>query len=390
MRILNLKIISLFLIIWGASLFSQQSSEKVSLTLFWGNGCPHCEKERIFLNKLQSKYPFLEIKQYEVWANKDNLAILEEVSKKLKIKSTFLPITIIQDKHYIIGFQDEKSTGVEIEEAILKIHNLKPDKNGQNIYTNGEPTIPDYVTVPLFGEVKIKSLSLPLLTIVLGAIDGFNPCAMWVLIMLLSFLISINDRKKLIIYGGVFLLTSGAVYFMFMMAWLNLILFIGYIPIVKLIIGSVAIIGGAYYIKEFFKNKENVCKVTGSKQKKKITEKITYYIEKKGYWISILAIIVLAFFINLVEGICSAGIPAVYTQVLAMSSLSPLAYYLYILLYLFVFLLGSIIVFSIAVLSLKLSNFTTSIGHYFHLIGGVVLLIIGTLLIFKPQWLMLG
>ena len=385
------KIIFLFLMLWGFTLFSQECSGKVSLILFWGKGCPHCEKEKIFLNALQAKYSFLEVKEYEVWENKENQKLLEEISAKLNIKSTSLPITVIQNKHYIIGFLNEFSSGKEIENAILKAHLKTTEKTeGKTLQTNGQTDLPDVVKVPLIGEIKVKNLSLPLLTIVLGAIDGFNPCAMWVLLMLLSFLIAINDRKKLITYGGLFILTSGVVYFMFMMAWLNLILFIGYIPIVKIIIGLVAIIGGIYYVREFFVNKDSTCKVTGSKQKKKITEKITYYIQNKGFWISSIAIIVLAFFINLVEGICSAGIPAVYTQVLALSNLSPFSYYMYILLYLFVFLLGSIIVFLIAVLTLKLSNFTSSFSRNFHLIGGVVLLIIGLLLIFKPEWLMLG
>ncbi|MEI6243183.1 MAG: hypothetical protein WCP39_07270 [Chlamydiota bacterium] len=385
----NTKFVFIFfsLLIWSFSLFSQENSENVSLLFFWGKGCPHCEKEKIFLDKLQAKHAFLEVKQYEIWGNNENQRILQKISKDLKINSRSVPITIIQNKQYIIGFNDEETTGKDIEKAILDIHQkiLKKEK-----LSHGQGSLPTSITLPIFGEIQIKHFSLHLVTIVLGAIDGINPCAMWVLVMLLSFLIAINDRKKLILFGGIFILTSGLVYFMFMIAWLNLILFLGYIHMVKIIIGSVAILGGAFYIREFFVNKENVCKVTGSKQKKRISEKLSYVIEKKGFWISALAIIVLAFFVNLIEGVCSAGIPAVYTQVLAMSSLPPIAYYSYILLYIFVFLLGSIIVFLIAVLSSRLTNFTNSFSRYSHLIGGSVLVALGILLLFKPEWLMLG
>lgn len=382
--------LSLLLIFKTGVLFSQET-EKVLVFLFWGHGCPHCEKEKKFLKKLEQKYSFVEVKNYEIWENKANQSFLESLSKDLNIKSISVPITIIQNKHTVMGFLDEDSTGKRIEKLILKEYykiakELPPPQDN----LNAAASIPEIVSLPVIGEINIKELSLPLITIILGALDGFNPCAMWVLVMLLSFLIAIRDRKKLIILGGIFILASGFVYFLFMVAWLNLILFIGYMFIVKIIIGSIAILGGGYYLKEYFTNKDGSCRVTGSKQKAQIASKLSYYLENKGFWISALAIIVLAFLVNLIELICSAGIPAVYTQILAMTPLSSLAYYLYILLYIFVFLLESIIVFIIAVFSLKLTNVTAKISRYTHLIGGIVLLIIGILLIFKPEWLMLG
>ena len=180
--------------------FAQDNKDKVTVYLFSGKGCPHCEKEKEFLKKLQNKYPYLEVKEFEVWENEENRKLLEKLSKELNINASFLPITIIGKKHFI-GFLDEKTSGRDIEKAIIFAY-----QNGyEDILIDAKPSkIPETIEVTFLGEIKIKNLSLPLLTIVLAAIDGFNPCAMWVLLMLISFLMAIQDRKKMVFLGSIF------------------------------------------------------------------------------------------------------------------------------------------------------------------------------------------
>lgn len=188
--------------------------------------------------------------------------------------------------------------------------------------------------------------------------------------------------------GSVFIFVSAFVYFMFMVAWLNFMIFFNYINWVKILVGAIAIFAGGYYLKQYFFNKENACEVTNSKYKKKITTLMQFLTEKKGLVLAVIGISMLAFLVNLLELVCSMGLPVIYTQILSLSSLSIFSYYLYILLYIFVFMLDDLIVFFIAVFSFHLLKLTTKYSRFSHLIGGVVLLVLGGLLIFKPNWLM--
>jgi hypothetical protein len=76
--------------------------------------------------------------------------------------------------------------------------------------------------------------------------------------------------------------------------------------------------------------------------------------------------------------------------VLAMNNLSTVNYYLYILLYILFFMIDDLIVFFVAMFTLKMTGITNKYARYSHLIGGAVMILIGILLIFKPEWLMFG
>lgn len=375
-----------------------------TLYFFYGNGCPHCAKEEKFFDStISQKYPQLEIKRFEVWGNRDNAAILSAVAKKMGITTSGVPVTIIGDKSFI-GYQSDSATGAEIERAIK---GYLADDNCQDYVAPilsdvqaGEPAcqatttalskLPGKISIPFLGEVDVKTMSLPVLTIVIGAIDGFNPCAMWVLIFLISLLLSMKDRKKMWILGSAFIITSGAVYFLFLAAWLNLFQFLGFVLFVRIAVAIVALASGAYHLKEFFSNKAGECEVVGSDGKKKTIERLKKIVSAQNFWLALGGIIVLAAAINLVELVCSAGLPAIYTQVLALSNLPWWQYYGYLLLYIFVFMFDDMLVFLIAMTTLKLKGVTSKYTRFSNVIGGVIMILVGLLLIFKPGWLMFG
>jgi cytochrome c biogenesis protein CcdA len=213
---------------------------------------------------------------------------------------------------------------------------------------------------------------------------------MWVLIFLISLLLGMKDKKRMWILGSAFIVASASVYFIFMAAWLNLILFLGFVVWVRLIIGIVSLIGGGYSFREFFKNKSNTCKVTSGEKEQKIFDKLKNIVRQNNFWLALGGIILLSFMVNLVELVCSAGLPAMFTQVLAMNNLSTVQYHLYILLYIFFFMLDDLIVFFIAMFTLKMSGLSSKYARYTNLIGGILMVIIGLLLIFKPEVLMFG
>ena len=384
----------IFASLFAATLFFTPNSfaAENKIIFFWAEGCPHCEAESRYLEKVSQNYPSLKIEKYEVSRNRENQQLLIDWSKKLNFDANGVPVTIIGDQ-YFLGYQegltDKKIetalgnlgyvTGVEGE--VCKIDEACEDENQANNQK---------IILPFIGEIETKNFSLPALSIIIGALDGFNPCAMWTLLFLISLLLGMKDKKRMWILGSAFIVASAAVYFVFMAAWLHLLLFIGLIATFRIIIGLVALGGGLYNLKDFWTNKEAACKVTGGEKRKATFEKIKRIIHERSFLLALLGIILLAFAVNLVELICSAGLPAVFTQILTMSDLPMWQYYLYILLYIFFFMIDDLIIFFIAMFTLQLTGITTKYTRISRLIGGILMLAIGLTLIFKPSWLMFG
>lgn len=392
----NLKkfLFSLIIVISLIFPLNVKALEKVRLYLFYSDTCPHCSAEREFLDKLENKYDYLQIHEYEI-TKEETKILLKKVFEKLDYSTTSYPFTVIGSK-YFKGYS--KSVSYDIEDTIRYYSTFRH----KDIVGEIEGFVDEFVGeedpkeslssnkyIPLLGEIDPKSISLPLVATILGFIDGFNPCAMWVLIFLITVLIGTKDRKKMWILGITFLLTSALIYLLFMVAWLNVALKVNQIRWLQLIVASIALIAGAYNLRSYFKTKnDNGCNVVESNNRKKIFYRIQKFAKEKSFFLSIIGIMGLAITVNLIELACSAGLPLLFTQILALNNLSNLMYALNIIIYIFFFLIDDLIIFIIAMFTFKVTGISTKYTKYFHLIGGIIMLLIATLMIFKPSILM--
>ncbi len=236
----------------------------------------------------------------------------------------------------------------------------------------------------------MRTVSLPLISILIGAVDGFNPCAMWVLLFLITMLFNMKDKKKMWILGITFLVTSALIYLLFMLAWLKVAVSFTSTKIIRLLIALVALIGGTINIRSYIKNKnkDDGCEVVDEKKRKKTIAKIKSIVSEKSFILAMIGIITLAISVNFIELACSAGLPLIFTQILALNDLNGFQYGFYMFLYILFFLLDDIIIFVIAMLTLNIKGISSKYGKYSHLIGGIIMVLIGLLMIFKPEWLM--
>ncbi len=361
--------------------------QKLPVYLFWGDGCPHCHAEKIFLNKIKADYPQIEFKEYEVYKNRDNLKLFKQFAEEKGINVKGVPMTFIGD-NVITGFDNEDNIGQQIRRA-LDIYLIK-NKLKKQSYT---PTDSQQVAInkklhhPLLGKLNLNKLSIPVLTAVLGTLDGFNPCSMWALVVLITLLINTGSRKKMWLVGWIFILASSLSYFLFLAAWLNTFLIIGYLKLVRWAIGSLAIGVGIYFLYDAYKKrkqKQLTCEVTNEETKNKIIQRLEKTLAKKSLWGVIVGVIAIAFSVNLIELMCSAGIPAIYTQILSQNHLPRLSYYLYLVGYDFFYMLDDMIVLIIAGLTWKLLVGTEKYTKYSHIIGGILILILGIIMIINP------
>ena len=373
---------------------SISAKEKVDLYLFHSETCMHCQAEREYLKELESEYDNLKIHLYEVDSHKDNLEKMIKVKEKLKIDSPNVPFTVIGN-YYYIGFSD--SIGDGIKELVEKYTNEKQINMVKPILEDKE--VPDIEmlngeikTINVFGKkINPAKLSLPVLSIVLGAIDGFNPCAMWVLIFLISMLFNMKDRKKMWCLGITFLVTSAVVYLLFMFAWLGITTtLLTRVSWFRILIALVALIGAFINLKSFYKSIKTGtgCEVVDNNKRKNIMTKIRKITAEKSFILALIGVMILAASVNIIELACSAGIPVLFTNVLALNNLTKFETTMYVYLYTLFFLIDDIIVFVIAMLTLNIKAISTRYTKYSHLIGGILMLIIGLLMLFKPNWLM--
>ena len=346
------------------------NDEEIVIDFFYGVTCPHCAAEKVFLDDLQNRYPDVTINAYEVFENKDNLVLLKEKAKELGVEVNGVPFLVIGDQ-YFIGYS-EGYTDQKIEEALLGIVN-----EGSMI-----------LDLPFLGKIDVKTLSLPVLTIILGVIDGFNPCAMWVLLFLISLLISVKDRKRLWVLGITFIAASAIMYYFFMAAWLNVTMYLQATIWLRIAVALVALGGGSYNLFKAIKQKGDGCEVVNDERRDKIFTKIRNFTSENSYWLAILGMIGLAITINMIELLCSAGLPVIYTQILTMNELPSISYYLYLGGYVLFFMLDDMIVFGTAVLTMKLTGISTRFAKVTHIIGAILMIVIGILLIVDPGILM--
>jgi len=371
-RYLIISLIVLGIVIGFTSQGTPSPGGGFEVHFFYLPGCSHCEEQEPFNKKLENTYS-INITPHDATTPAGSALLSEMLEERGTQYEPDFPVTIFGNQVFG-GWESENTTGRAIEEALQQClaGNCPPP-------TGEEPR--DTIVLPLIGEIVLADYSLPALAVILGLVDGFNPCAMWVLVYLISLVATLRDRKRIWLIVGSFVLASGILYFLFMTAWLNAFLLIGYVKPVTIVIGLVALGGGILQVREVVKTKGAiVCEVTGEESRTKTMTRVQKIVSSPITVGTIIGIIVLAFAVNSVEFVCSAALPAVFTRVLSLASLTTLQHYGYILLYVLFFMLDDLVIFGIAAFAL-----TSSLGDrytkYSRPVGATILIVLGLLLL---------
>ncbi len=375
--IISLVILGVVLIVISQQAAERLPGEGFEVHFFYIDGCSSCEKQKPFNEELAARYPSISLYYHNAL---DEAALLRKMLDDRGIDRTPpVPVTIFENQVFM-DWDSEEITGTAIESALQQcLAGECPPPTGQ------EPG--SGIDIPVFGRIVFADYSLAALAVILGLVDGFNPCAMWVLVYLISLVATLKDRRRIWLIVGSFVLASGVLYFLLMTAWLNLFLLIGFLRPVTIVIGLVALGGGIWQIQEFIKARgEVVCEVTGEESRAKTMARMKKIVSSPITFATILGIIALAFVVNSIEFVCSAAIPMVFTQVLALSNLSTFRYYGYILLYVLFFMLDNLIIFGSAAVALT-SSLGVRYAKYSRPVGAAILIILGVLLLFAPRLL---
>ncbi len=344
-----------------------------NIEVFVRAGCPHCQAAKEFLAGLQRERPALSIALHDIEADPAARARLFALAGERGITPVGVPAFLLGTE-LLIGFSSAETTGREIRERLER----SPMPGGPEA---------EGVRTPWFGEVRVGTLGLPLFTLAIGLVDGFNPCSMWVLLFMLSLLAGLGDRTKMFLIGGTFVAIEGLAYFAFMAAWLNTFLLIGLSRLTEVILGGVGVLAGAVNIKDFWASKRGMSLGIPSAAKPGLYAGIRRILQADNMAAAIVATILFAVLVQAVELLCTAGLPALYTRILTMQSLDSWSYYGYLVLYNAAYMLDDVVVLAIGVVTISHYKLQEREGRWLKLLSGVVMAGLGAILLLHPQWL---
>ncbi len=398
----------------------QENDNKVVVYFFWGNGCPHCAQTGIFLDELQQQNPRLEVQSFEVWYDEENSKLLGMVAAGFGFEPQFVPTVFIGDRYWT-GFSDD--IAVDMKNTIEQ-YMSSGDPNTAAQYLNGavgaslpheaqateKPSVtatateapqqtptpeatetqpPNYqreVNLPLIGRVDLSHQSALITTLIIALVDGFNPCSIWVLSMLLSITLHSGSRKKVLLIGLVFLTVTAAVYALFISGLFTVFKVVRFMGWIQVVVALVAIFFASINIKDYFWYKEGLSFTIDDKNKPGIYKKIRRVMDAgDSFWGLVGGTIVLALGVSLVEFACTAGFPVMWTNLLNAQNVPTLTFVLLLIVYMLVYQLDEVGIFLVAVFSLKANKIEEKHGRILKLIGGVLMLSLAIVMLFKPS-----
>ena len=365
----------------------------VTFMLFWSTGCPHCAEERDeFLPYIQEKYPELEILSYNV-GEQDSIDVLLRAADELGFSPRAIPISVIGDEYYV-GYGSLSTSGKFIEGMVERAYAALEDNQTQINQTqinDTNQTAPSktIVEIPFIGKVDLEEImeemGIPLSTVVLGLLDGFNPCAFFVLTMLLSFLIYAKSRRKMLLIGLTFVFVSGFVYFLFMTMLFSAIRAINEIRIMAFVGGIIALSIGFINVKDFFFFKKGISLTISEDKKPKLYKRMRNILKSQTTIELLIGTIILAFIANSYELLCTLGLPIVYGNLLDAQQLGMFTSVMYVVLYNIFYILPLLIIVLMFVRSLGGKKMSEETGETLKAISGFMMLGFGVLLLTDPM-----
>ncbi len=387
---------------------TRPGKKQFTVYFFWGEGCPHCAEEKPFLEALQQRHPGMDIRSYEVWHDKQNAALLADLSRAYQNSLSGVPTTFV-DRKVFVGFTEQ--TGRQLAFAVercaeepcvdpldiltgtvtLKAPDRKGPAESKPLSVSRAAASPHaedaVIELPLLGSVDTTATSLPLITVIIAGMDSFNPCAFFVLLSLLGLMVHARSRNRMLFVGGVFVFFSGFIYFLFMAAWLNLFLVMGQVALITRIAGGLSLVIAVINIKDFFLFKKGVSLTIPDSAKPKLFDRMRRLIHASSFLPLLLGTTVLAIAANSYELLCTAGFPMVYTRILTLNKLTLVSYYLYLALYNVVYVVPLLLIVVVFGITLGKRQLTEWQGRLLKLVSGAMMLGLALVLLINPALL---
>jgi hypothetical protein len=363
-------------------LWFNTATDQVRLYFFWTDSCPHCQAARPFISSMAADKPWLQVHSLPLDDNPENIKQYLSLAERIDENAYSVPAFVFCG-HLLTGFDSSEGIGAQLASDLQACHSAVGA--GSYPWQQSPADAGDISTsLPLLGDYDLSKLSLPLVTILLAAMDSFNPCAFFVLLFLLSLLVNARSRARMLLIGGLFVLVSGMAYLVFMAAWLNLFLVFGELAWLTLAAGVLAIAMGTINLNEYFHESRRISLSIPERAKPGLFSRMRRLVSAESLPTMISGTLLLAIIANSYELLCTAGFPMVFTRILTLHELSTASYYGYLVLYCAVYIVPLMIIVGLFAHTLGRRKLSAAEGRLLKLLSGLMMAGLGSLLVIDP------
>jgi cytochrome c biogenesis protein CcdA len=372
----------------AAEATSPDAAGSAELIVFHSESCPHCRAELAFLDDLSERHPTLDVRAFEVGspANRDLLA---RTARQLGFEATGVPVTIFQ-KQVWVGFGPQVEADLErLVAAATAPRSNEPSPALDATPADGAPA-PDgedtTLAVPLVGDVDMGDQSLLVATVLIGFLDGVNPCSLWVLSLLLALVVHTGSRRRVFLVGAVFLVITTALYGLYMAGVYSVLAVLAYVTWIRVGVAVVAGgLGAVNLLDALGVDLPMRLRIPEARKPGIYRRMRSAARSQRSLPATVGATAALAVGVSLVETPCTAGFPIVWGNLLTTQGVDGAGAALLFAVYMLVFLLDELAVFTIAVVTLRASRLQAEQGTLLKLAGGVVMLTLAVVMVAFPR-----
>ena len=356
-----------------AAVGSEDASASVTLWYFWRDNCPFCTRADAWLADLEERHGTLSIRKVEVVEDAEGRALFQRMMQERGEQASGIPAFIIEDGIWI-GFTRPLAEDMEAEIEALAERRVREASRARSTLDLGPLGTIDVGQQPMFAA-----------TLLIAFVDGFNPCSLWVLTVLLAMILGTRSRARIAAVGLTFLIVTASIYGVFIAGLFAAVVVAGHLGWIQVAVAFLALAFGAVNVKDYFAFKKGFSFTIPERFKPKIYRG-GREIRKDRPLLTTLAITVaLAAGVALIELPCTAGFPVVWTTLVSEAGISGAGFAGLLALYILVYLSVEIAILVVAVVTLRASRLQDEHGRTLKLFGGMVMIALAIVIFIDPS-----
>ncbi len=359
----------------------------VDLYVFWGDGCPHCADQKPFLRELEALYPNVTVHEFEVWRSTEHQPLFRYMAESHGLLGDAVPTVFVGGRAWVGDSSFIRQRIARIIEQCSRERCPDPRTELTEPVAGQPSALPSsatHIRLPWLGEFDLQLHPLVLSTALIAFIDGFNPCSLWVLTLLLALVIHSGSRRRIALVGATFLTVTALVYGLFITGLFGVLSHVSYLWWIQLGVAAFALLFAVVNIKDYFWYQRGLSFTISERHKPGIYRGMRRIMNRSGLGL-VTATAVMALGVALVELPCTAGFPVLWGNLLVAHEPTAMVFAGLLVLYLLIYLLDELIVFGVVAVTLKVSKFEERHGRLLKLIGGMIMLALALVLLLRPE-----
>ncbi|MEE4295010.1 MAG: thioredoxin [Wenzhouxiangella sp.] len=355
--------------------------------VFMSETCPHCQAQKPFLQNLDAEHQALSIEFMEVMTTDEHHDLLRAMAAAHDVRPGSVPMVFLGGEVWVGDSEQIRSEISQTVERCLSNACADPRQMALAAAENADSEqAAALVRLPLIGEIDLAVQPLLVSTLMIAFVDGFNPCSIWILTILLALVLHSGSRGRVVLVGLTFLFTTAAIYGGFIAGVFSVLAYAAYLPWVYWIVALFALVFGVVNVKDYFWFKRGFSFTIDDKHKPGIFKGFRELMVNGKSPLALMgATIVMAGGIALIELPCTAGFPVIWSGLVNANEVGGIEFLGLLALYLFVYLSIELVIFLIAVIKLRIDRFQEGHGRVLKLIGGVIMIALAIVLLFAPE-----